>query len=172
LDSSAKEVIQPIYLNYSYGGQYVAFKSVDGWELFGRNGMKLVPYKFEEIEYVGLEHLNVKQAGKWGLLSLDGRKNSMVIPAKYSRIDLLENNALAVSDRGLFGVFDTTGKEILPMIYKDITALKKAYYALDRPSVVERILQFRNSSGTNSAIPQFNRWFQFYGGNRSNVDLR
>jgi len=76
---------------------------------------------------------------------------------------------LAVSDRGLFGVFDTTGKEILPMIYKDITALKKAYYALDRPSVVERILQFRNSiggfsfmEGTDQMLTYDSEWITFW----------
>ncbi len=94
------------------------------WGLMDKNGQEIVPLKYKEIqaELVGGETMvaYVKMNDKYGYI--DASNGQPLTPLKYDEAYLFRWNKTAnvrIGDK--WGVVNSTGKEIIPVIYDEIS---------------------------------------------------
>jgi uncharacterized protein YqkB len=95
------------------------YSETDSTYLYGMinsKGVPLTPIVYSRIEYEDGGYYSVKKNGLWGFVSKTGKE---IVPCKYDGI-LYSNAFLIVTLNEKQGLLDLTGKEIIPVINKNV----------------------------------------------------
>lgn len=105
-------IVQPEYVNaIPLSNAIIKVESAgEGCGAFSMMGNKVLPCKYDNIEYLGESLLMVKENGKCGIYETTGRK---VISPKYDDIEPFSNGLAAVCENGRWGYIDISGKKII-----------------------------------------------------------
>ena len=102
-------------------GQYIKLRQNGKWGISDKNGKKLLPCEYEELDVFGYEgnFYKVRQKGKWGIVDNNGKQ---IISCEYEDVDVLGYGAdfLKVRQSGKWGIVDINGKQLLPCVADEI----------------------------------------------------
>lgn len=133
VDASGKMVTQTIYDGMGNYGQFseglaaVTINKKSGY--IDTTGKIIIPLKYAECNKFSFGTATVWMGDFCGLID---KKGKLLIPIKYSYIeDSWDDSKVAVSiynkttERPTYGLFTRTGKQIYPIVYKDIETMEK-----------------------------------------------
>ena len=124
---------------YSDGNNGYHTKIGDKCGYLNSKGEQVIPCHYDVIRR-GVDMLFVKENGKWGLFSLEGKQ---IMPFKYDRIYWFVNDMAVVENDGKHGFIDRSGREILPCKFNYISHFSNEGIAISEKET---------NSGTKQAI--------------------
>lgn len=126
------ELTQFIYDDIRYRNpDLIAVESDEYYGLLDTNGKEILPLKYDKIGFESNGLMAVKMMNKYFFIN---RKGERIIPKKFDAANDFENGVAVVGKtvfkdnkpKLLYGIIDTSGKEIIPLIYLEIhPAFKK-----------------------------------------------
>lgn len=124
INKTGKEVILCQYEDVSLFSEGLATANLgDKYGIIDTKGKVVIPFKFDDFSYQFQEGLiGVFINGKWGFMDKTGK---IVIKRKYDYVNVFKNGYSIVKLGNKCGIIDTTGKEIIPIIYKEITSIEE-----------------------------------------------
>lgn len=107
--------------------QELVVKEKNGLYGFFENKTMVVDFQFDSVDQQFDGFYAVRKAGKWGLISPDGRES---IPCKYDLLNCMFHPLYKASFNGMMGILDTAGVVILDFVYDEIDHVDKDTQAL------------------------------------------
>jgi TonB family protein len=107
--------------------QELMVKEKDGLYGFFEKKTMVVDFQFDSVEQQYDGSFAVRKAGKWGVISRDGRE---AIPCKYDFIEKYLNDRYIATANGKFGMIDTLGAVLLDFLFDKIDHIEGDTQAL------------------------------------------
>ena len=138
IDKADKEITPFIYTNMRYfvdtSRSFFNVECIlrveldEKWGIIDVNGKEILPIKYDKIDYawVGdLGFISVQMNEKWGLIN--GKTGQETVPIKYDEKIIFDYKKYyaEVELDGKYGMVDTSGREIIPVIYDRCIAVGK-----------------------------------------------
>lgn len=132
------EIVVPfIYDEYEPGWEKInkpvfPFRQGERWGLIDGAGNVLAPFQYESLDYFSDVGLQGRQDGKFGLLDFSGKQ---LTPMKYDLIGAsysMDHGFAPVLIGSKWGMISLTGREIIPPVYKHVSAVSaNCFIAMD-----------------------------------------
>jgi hypothetical protein len=140
IDRNGREVVPIKYesADFVMKNQLIRVMLNNKYGLIDREGKKIIPIKYDLVDYDIKSNLVLVQLNdKYGFVDLAGKE---VVSPRYANADSFKNGFAIVADEfstgTRLGVIDSTGKTIIPLIYKSISEFNH-----------QRISQVKDSAG-------------------------
>ena len=123
-----------ISLCEAYNGKFGKAKKKRKWALIERNGKPVSRFKYREIKAVPEDYSETflmasREAGNWMLIGSSGQP---VSDKHYHEITRPRQAMFKVRHQALWGVIDTTGMELIPLNYDNVSYLSNNAYAVEK----------------------------------------
>lgn len=124
ISKTGKEEIPCKYEEVSLFNEGLApAKLDDKYGIIDTKGKAVIPFKFSGFSSQFSEGLiGILINGKWGFMDKTGK---IVIKRKYDYVNDFKNGYSIVKLDNKYGVIDTTDREIVPIIYNEITSIEE-----------------------------------------------
>ncbi|MET4081734.1 hypothetical protein ABIB40_001683 [Pedobacter sp. UYP30] len=138
-DKNGKELVSAKYSNLTAAtSALVIAESLENYKygIINKYGKQIIPFEFNSLEHMKNHRFRAEKGDKYGVIDDKGKT---IINFKYQLGTYFNENGLAnVVENGKEGVIDTTGKEVIPVIYKslfntkEIDSTAKTYYTAEK----------------------------------------
>lgn len=121
LTTHGKWLLRPLYDTIDTRGRAEwTVTQDDKRSLFTSSGF-LLPFRFEDINYMDGDHFDVKQNGKWGIYSKKG--NSIILPFEYDEFDYCygceqKSDYAYARKNGKWGIVNFKSEVLVPFEYE------------------------------------------------------